>query len=271
MLKARIITAIVMAVVLFGVLFGLSGGAFAAVLGLVVLGGAWEWSRLAGLIRIEFRLLYSTIIAAIGVVCYRYAFPEVWPLLVGVGWWFAIVVLLFRLQTRGIQLQSRAFVLIAGVVVLVPAWYAAVMLHAIDLKRPWLLLSLFLVIWGADIAAYFAGKARGRIRLASRLSPGKTVEGLSGGLAGVLLVAVFLGATVWQLGATTLLMWVSLCLASGLFSVVGDLFESVIKRQAGAKDSGNLLPGHGGILDRIDSFTAAAPIFALGWLLLKGL
>ncbi|NOZ10972.1 MAG: phosphatidate cytidylyltransferase [Gammaproteobacteria bacterium] len=270
MLKSRVITAIIMAAILLGVLFGLSGTTFALVLGLVVLAGAWEWSRLAGLTRVESRLFYVVVITAVGVLCYRYVFPDIWPLLVSVGWWLAIVGLLFYLQLRGGQLQSRAFVLLAGIVVLVPAWYAAVVLHAIDLRRPWLLLSVLMVIWAADIAAYFVGKARGRIRLAPHLSPGKTVEGLFGGLVGVLVVALLLG-TVWQLEAAMLLAWMGLCLICGLFSAVGDLFESVIKRQAGAKDSGNLLPGHGGILDRIDSFTAAAPVFALGWLLLKGL
>jgi phosphatidate cytidylyltransferase len=128
---------------------------------------------------------------------------------------------------------------------------------------------VFALVWGADTGAYFAGRALGKNKLAPKVSPGKTIEGMIGGLltTGVLMVAV---AIYRDLPAIRFAAFIGLSLFTVLASVLGDLVESMVKRQAGVKDSGSIFPGHGGALDRIDSLTAAAPIFALGWLLAGG-
>jgi phosphatidate cytidylyltransferase len=153
---------------------------------------------------------------------------------------------------------------LAGWLTLVPCWLALVSLHGLS---PSLVLLVMVLIWIADSAAFFAGRRFGRRRLASRVSPGKSWEGVIAGLGAVALAA-------WLLQASGLVRadrpaaLVLLCLVVAAVSVLGDLNESLFKRRAGVKDSGTLIPGHGGVLDRIDSITAAAPAFSLGWLCL---
>jgi len=151
---------------------------------------------------------------------------------------------------------------VAGPFVLLPAWLALVRLHAQGptLDGPQLLTFLLLLVVAADVGAYFAGRAFGKHKLAPRVSPGKTWEGVAGGLAGASLLALA-GALWFEL---PLPRFVLLCVLVVMISVVGDLAESLFKRHAGVKDSGSILPGHGGILDRIDSLTAAGPCFVLG-------
>ncbi|MES9871768.1 MAG: phosphatidate cytidylyltransferase, partial [Candidatus Sedimenticola sp. 6PFRAG7] len=155
-----------------------------------------------------------------------------------------------------------------GVFVLVPAWAALVMIHGYGEKGPMLLLFSLTLTWVADSGAYFAGRRWGRVKLAPAISPGKTREGVYGALAGSVLWGLLLAWYAPELGPLPIL--VIFCLLVCVISVIGDLFESLLKRQAGIKDSGNLLPGHGGVLDRIDSMTAVAPVFAFGLLLLGG-
>ena len=163
--------------------------------------------------------------------------------------------------------HARMFKLAAGTLAVVPAWCALAVIHVEEPHgHRWLLLVL-MVIWAADTGAYFVGRKLGRHKLSPRISPNKTVEGLLGGAAAGLLVAVagapLAGATLAQLPAVALV-----AVATVGFSVVGDLYESLLKRHVGAKDSGDLIPGHGGLLDRLDSVFAALPVFALGkdWL-----
>jgi phosphatidate cytidylyltransferase len=156
---------------------------------------------------------------------------------------------------------------LAGVLVTVPAWASLVLLHSREPDGPYVILYLLVLVWAADSGAYFAGRKWGKRKLAPVISPGKSWEGVYGGIAlcSVLAVAVGLayGETLKQAAGLLLVS-----LLTVMFSIVGDLLESLMKRQAGIKDSSNLIPGHGGVLDRIDSLTAAAPVFFIGlhWL-----
>jgi len=161
---------------------------------------------------------------------------------------------------RGVQPNQTIWTGAAGFAVLVPAALAMVRLE------PLVVLLVLVLVWIADSTAYFVGRAWGRHKLAPAISPGKTWEGVAGGLIGAALYAIII-AFFTDLGASLALIATALLL--GMVSIVGDLFESAVKRQAGVKDSGSLLPGHGGILDRIDSATATLPIAALVWPMLK--
>lgn len=267
MLRQRLLTALLLVpTVVLLVLFSPTLPV-ALAFGLVVLLGALEWARLSGLNHPLGRALYLVILALLLIAA------EWWrrqhgalPLYAAAAlWWLVVLGLLPRVRVvedrsaRGFSLATAA----AGPLVLVPAWLALVELHGRQPGGPALLLFLLVMIWVADSAAYFAGRRWGRVRLAPAISPGKTREGVYGAVAGLLLA----GVALWQWGIIEGLGLpgsLLVCLASGLFSIVGDLFESWIKRRRGVKDSGALLPGHGGVLDRIDSLTAAIPIFVLG-------
>ncbi|MGV0951420.1 MAG: phosphatidate cytidylyltransferase, partial [Azonexus sp.] len=155
--------------------------------------------------------------------------------------------------------------LIVGLVVLFPAWLALVQLRV---AGPGVLLAILAIVWMADVAAYFSGKRFGKHKLAPSISPGKTWEGAIGGGIGVVLygIALRLGFAFEPVG---LPLWVFGLLAVTAISIMGDLYESMLKRQAGIKDSSNVLPGHGGVLDRIDSLTSTLPVVALLWLLVQ--
>lgn len=148
-----------------------------------------------------------------------------------------------------------------GVMLLVAA---VVAIFALWQQSPWWLMYVFALVWGADSGAYFAGRKFGKNKLAPNVSPNKSIEGLFGGLVLTVVIIVVVAFTTLNLSGMTLANFIMLSLLTVLASVQGDLFESMVKRKAGIKDSGNILPGHGGVLDRIDSLLAAAPIFALG-------
>jgi phosphatidate cytidylyltransferase len=156
---------------------------------------------------------------------------------------------------------------IVALPVLVPAWGALNALHLSDQQGPALVLFLVVLMWIADSGAYFAGRSLGRHKLAPSISPGKTWEGVFGGLVACAVYALIAG-NWFSLGNLQLSLFIMLALVTAAISVAGDLFISLLKRQEGIKDSGNLIPGHGGILDRIDSLLAAAPVFLFGYGLL---
>jgi phosphatidate cytidylyltransferase len=174
--------------------------------------------------------------------------------------WCLVITWLRRYAVNTLPFPVRTWAL-AGLLTLIPAWVALMNLHSTPDYGPRYALFLLLLIWIADSGAYFVGRRWGRTKLAPRISPGKTWEGVVGALTVTLAVA---GAGAVSLGVRRWGAFILICVITVSFSVVGDLPESMLKRQYHTKDSGHLLPGHGGILDRVDSLTAAAPIFLLG-------
>lgn len=266
MLKPRILSALVLVALIVWALFSWPQPAFAAYLGVFILIGAWEWAALSGIRHLAARLGYVSLLGIIGVCLIR---DLTWtrPVLgLAVIFWLWV----FVEQVAWRDLRSGFLVtlpgkLLGGFLVLLPAWIVPLVLR----EQPdgkWLTLFLMMVVWAADTGAYFAGHRFGRHKLAPLVSPGKTWEGVAGGLVTVLLLAIGAGVYGWDFHDGELVVWLLLALLTGFVSVLGDLFESRIKRVAGVKDSGTLIPGHGGVLDRIDAFTAAAPVFALAWL-----
>lgn len=257
MLRARIVTALFLVAGFLCVLFLLPRAATVAVFALVAALAAWEW---AGLLKLggTGRVGYGALVAASCLAAYGYAslvFPVLW--LLATAFWLLTVP---PWLARGWPLASQPFLaLIVGWIVIVPTWAALVDLHS---RSPWLLLSIMALVWVADIAAYFAGRAFGRRKLAPAISPGKTWEGVAGGAVAVLAYGFAAVAATQRPVPGHWLGFAALLVLLTALSVVGDLFESLAKRQAQVKDSSGLLPGHGGILDRIDSLTSTLPLVA---------
>jgi len=265
MLRTRVATALVLLGVLLVVLFWLPPLAGAGFFALVVLLGAWEWAAFAGLTRPLARLGYVLATLALGAVAWTAtAGLEGWIVwMQGAALWWAGAFLWLCLAPHAV---NRATAALAGLLVLVPAWVGLARLLAFDGTRQGaaLLFFMLLVVWATDIGAYFAGRRFGRLKLAPAVSPNKTWEGVLGGTLLGLVVA--LAGAAWFHAPRA--PFVGLGLAVVCTSMVGDLTESMFKRYAHVKDSGSLLPGHGGVLDRIDSITSAVPFFVLGlvWL-----
>jgi phosphatidate cytidylyltransferase len=267
MLKLRVLTALLLAPLSVAAILLLPSSWFALILGIIFCLGAWEWT---GLARIEYRVmrhLYVAVFVVLLIALFDEAtlYQIMVPISAAAALWWLVALAFIVIYPRGSALWSTfpSTVSFAGVFSLLPAWIAMVGLHAV-VGHGYVLL-LVCLIWGADIGAYFAGHAFGRRKLAPQVSPGKTWAGVAGALVAAALIALA-GAWLLQLptrDCPTLLIVSLLAVAA---SVVGDLTESMFKRLAGVKDSGNLLPGHGGMLDRIDSLIAAAPIFVLGLL-----
>ncbi len=273
MLSRRILTALVLIPPLLAALFYLPTFWLALLFGAFILAGALEWSALTGLQSAATRWLYAVSLTVFGALAVRALIRDpnaVAPLLAtAVLWWLWVLVELWRNPApEAGWLATRTGRMVSGFCVLVPAWVGLLYLHVVDPRAPALLLFLLVLVWTADTAAYFFGWAFGRHKLAPLISPGKTVEGAAGALGAVALLATVCGTMIWRLEGAKLLLWLVVALAAAALSIVGDLAESKLKRVAGVKDSGRLLPGHGGVLDRIDALTAAAPVFAAGWVFL---
>lgn len=267
MLKTRVITAIVLLAVLLPITLFAPVGAFGALIGFVVVFAAWEWGRLLKLngagpvayaLVAALALVFSTFLGVASKPLYQMA---------GIFWVLAGPYVLVRKPTLAAH-AWRAFLLFAGIVVFIACWHAVVDARTRGVA---FVLSLLLVVWLADIGAYFAGKALGRHKLAPSISPGKTWEGAVGGWLAVTAVALavmashafaptLVSALGERIGAVRTLLVLTVLVA---FSIVGDLFESMLKRQAGVKDSSALLPGHGGVLDRIDALLPVLPLAML--------
>lgn len=265
MLTQRILTAFVLVPLVLLIIFYSSSPAFCIITGLITLAAAWEWSHLMGLKQMRARSFYLLLTA---VVLTGALFISVTIIFAGAFIWWLLALLLMVRYPQGREWWAKGVTVrgFMGFFVLLPCW-AALNYIRNQGDGAYALLFLFFLIWGADTFAYFAGKKWGKTKLAPQISPGKTWAGLSAALLGSSFIALI---TLWLCNISySLWPWaVLLSLVTVIFSVAGDLFESMMKREAGVKDSGKLLPGHGGLLDRIDSLTAAAPIFVLGGLLL---
>ncbi|MGA4637224.1 phosphatidate cytidylyltransferase [Pseudomonas solani] len=260
MLKQRIITALVLLPIALGGFFLLDGGAFALFIGLVVSLGAWEWARLAGFDAQPARVGYAALVAALLFGLYQVPALAPWILAAGILWWVAATLLVLGYPASSRYWGGSVGKLVIGLLILLPAWQGLVLFKQWPLAN-WLILAVMVLVWAADIGAYFSGKAFGKRKLAPAVSPGKSWEGLIGGLCTSLLITLGVGIFRGWAGGELLAGLLGAALVV-LISVVGDLTESMFKRQSGIKDSSNLLPGHGGVLDRIDSLTAAIPMFA---------
>lgn len=285
MTRTRLLAALVMAPLAIAAVLLLPTPWLAVLAAAAFLIGLWEWLRLTEiedpiargvLLVVNLLVMVALVWASRSNSGGSFILFKITVLLGGI-WWLLALLWLRRYEfASDHDTHARMFKLAAATLSIIPAWCALVLIHAGQVGAPpvttgipgghrWLLLALA-VVWAADSGAYFAGRAFGRHKLAPRVSPNKTIEGLFGGLLAGMALAVgaapFAGATLGQLPYVAIVaLWTI------LFSVVGDLFESLLKRHVGAKDSSNLIPGHGGVLDRIDSQLAALPVFALGKLL----
>lgn len=270
--RTRIIAAAVMAPTAIAAILWLPSPLFACLVAVLMMVGLWEWTLLAGLHarlpRLGYLVANAMLMLALvwGVGQELFLFKLV--SLIGAVWWILASVWLTKYHfAANDNSQSRAIKLLAGSLSVIPAWAALCWLHALQPMGPrWVLFAISLV-WAMDTGAYFSGVRWGKRKLAPRISPGKSWEGFYGGLTCTLLLT-FIVPPLLTLSWGSLPTLLTLALATALSSVVGDLFESLLKRHANIKDSSDLIPGHGGLLDRLDSLLAALPIFVVGkiWL-----
>jgi phosphatidate cytidylyltransferase len=258
MLRTRVITALLLVAGLALILFGLPPVAAVLTFAAIAALAAWEWG---GLMRQDqpARVMYAFVLL---LFCWQLtvAAPQLVPILLAVstGFWILVVPLWFRFKWT--LAGNDFFGYLLGALVILPTWAAMVALHAVS---TWLMLAVMALVWVADISAYFAGRAFGKHKLAVTISPGKTWEGVAGAVVGVLIYGGIVLTFSPLQGRLALPLMVLLLILLTAVSVMGDLFESLLKRQAGIKDSSNLLPGHGGVLDRIDALTSTLPVAAL--------
>lgn len=273
MLRQRVITALLLAPLAILLILLVPTSVFACLLAAAFLAASWEWTRLAGMKSRPARgaWLVASLLVFIGLWIWRQQ-AWLWPTLIvaGVAWWLLACVWLRHFAFGAAPTpENRNLKLLAGAFVVFPAWVAALAIHGSEPHgHIWAFLAMLLV-WAADTGAYFAGSyfGKGKRKLAPQISPGKTWTGVYGAFATSAVVAAVAG---WLLGVRDLRLagLIVVTIVTVASSIVGDLLESLMKRHANVKDSGALFPGHGGLLDRLDSVFAALPVFALGKLLL---
>jgi phosphatidate cytidylyltransferase len=270
MLKTRVITALVLLAVLLPILFLMPIAYIGAFFLLALLAAAWEWSRL---ISPEApRAAWTYALFCLAIIVFLLAMQNTtWQfslLLLSVIFWFFIAPFLLAKGMSLSLLKLRPFYVGLGLILLPATWFALVFLRELGLV---FLLSTMALVWVADIGAYFVGKAFGKRKLAAQISPGKSIEGAIGGLvlcygyafacvAYLPFESTLFGVWAIRFGWVPMFLMVTVLTA---FSIFGDLFESQLKRLAGVKDSSHLLPGHGGVLDRVDALIPTMPIAAL--------
>ena len=277
MFKQRVLTALLLAPLALLAVFYLPLSGFALFVSVAFLLGAWEWSGFCGLANRTMRAVYTGLTAAILLAIYyiqpialQSLFADTYTLtlvMAGVIWWLLAVVLVLTFpRSQGLWAGRDWLKALMGWLTLLPACSAIVFVRGLEYPQAeftgaWLLFGLLGLVWAADIGGYIVGKPFGKTKLLPKVSPGKTLEGMLGGMGMVLLLVSAVG--YWQDWPDQILYWYLAAVILTALSVFGDLTESMFKRAAGKKDSGAFLPGHGGILDRIDSLTATAPLYAL--------
>lgn len=258
MLRYRVITALILFAIVLGALFGLERTGFALVAGVFFLAAGWEWSGMIGRLTTPLRVVWLLVLAAL-LVASEYVSPS-WMHWLALWWLPALAMVVTYPKTASVWYRPTLMA-VFGWLLLVPSFFAVVALKstgAFGLTGPFALLFVLLWVFAADTGAYFSGRAFGKHKLAVQVSPGKTWEGLVGGL---LLALAVIGVALWLTPVTASAgKLIAAAVIVILSSVLGDLFESMVKRKVGIKDSGTMLPGHGGMLDRIDSVTAALPV-----------
>lgn len=275
MLKQRVLTALVLAPLIVALVFLTNTPVFAALLAAIFLAGLWEWTRMSGMRNRPLRACLLLGYAIVMALLWPVVRSQWWwlPALVGVAWWLLAAIWLHRISFGASPTRAHtALKLFAGLLVVVPAWCAVVALHGSHVtyappRAPWWVIFFATIVVAADVGAYFAGSRLGKHKLAPAISPGKTWEGVYGALLCSAIIGLA-GGWIAHAPAGLLVGVIVLALVTVAFSIVGDLFESLIKRHAGVKDSGALFPGHGGLFDRMDSIVAALPVFVLGKALL---
>ena len=271
MLWQRVLTALALLPPVLAAIFLLPNYALAICFSGLAGLAAWEWAGLASITKPASKFSYAFVCVGLMVLA-----SVVLPLSVKIGlwvlallWWALGLLWIFRYPV-GFEAgkPSQLTVSVIGLLVFPSALSAIAHLHSVTKQGPILLLTFFVLIWAMDVGAYFSGKSFGKNKLAPKVSPGKTWEGFVGGLILAIIVGVT-GGKYFLFGDAALhwTWWLTVASIPAL-SVIGDLCESLLKRQAGVKDSGNILPGHGGVLDRIDSILAAAPIMAVATIFL---
>ncbi|WP_196157226.1 phosphatidate cytidylyltransferase [Reinekea sp. G2M2-21] len=273
MLLQRVLTAAILAPLMLAGIFLLPDVGFRVFIGLIVALGAWEWANISG-VKTQGGRIGVAVVSVLLLFAIHFAIPvasTLWSalILMTLVWWLIASVTVFLYPKKATWLSSVVLRIAVAVPVLGAFWMGLVWLK--NQPQSVLLLTwLMLLVWGADIGAYFAGRLFGNRKLAPKVSPGKTWAGVYGGMLTSVLVSVIIA--YFFLPDHDLKGWAWLVLLSSAvvaISVMGDLFESLLKRNRGIKDSSALLPGHGGILDRIDSLCAATPMFVLLWFVLS--
>ncbi len=265
MLLHRIITGTILIILALLVLFVFPSFVYLWVSSLVLLYGAWEWGRLMGLKSLLTKIAYLMLIFVLGLIVEiqkSWVLPFITISLIGWLWHFLLIVS----YPRHTRLWAVSWIKgLTGIFVLVPCWLSVNKLYDMS---PGLMLILFLIIWGSDTAAYFTGRLWGKRKLLPDVSVGKTWAGFWGAVVTSAILAIVCDFAVPQFRYDRVFVFI-LFIFTMLFSVLGDLVESMYKREIGLKDSGHIFPGHGGLLDRIDSLTSAAPLFFMGIILIS--
>lgn len=280
-MKQRIITALVLAPLAIAGIFLLPLEFFMLFSAAIFILASKEWSNFVS--KDKSRSVLYLFAALLGVTVYLFPVEVIWLdenvnpfvfycLIVAAIWWcLSLLMVLSYPKTAAIWAKSTIIKSLLGLCTLVPFFWGMLLLRSVNINQDSyygaeLLMFVFALVWAADTGAYFCGKNFGKHKLAANVSPGKTIEGFVGGVISAMLVA-FIASLFFAIPAEKIFYFYIASFVTTLSSALGDLNESIFKREAGLKDSGNLLPGHGGILDRIDSLTAAVPVFALMYLI----
>lgn len=264
MFMKRLLTVIILVPIIIGLILGTTVAVFQIFSAIFCLLAAWEWACLMGVKNNYNRSIY--VILMLGGLSVAQFIPYIYILWLAVAWWLIAIFLLWGYVRKQFHTKKYFINGAIGFLCIIPAWVGLNSLRAGPQGAEFVLLFLFL-LWATDSGAYLAGMRYGKKKLAPTLSPGKTVEGAIGGIV-LMLLFLLLGIFLCKIPVDKWLPLTILAVIMVFFSIVGDLFESLFKRVANVKDSGHIIPGHGGILDRLDSLLAAAPIFALGLILL---